>query len=340
MYSSKPMRILFISANRIGDAVLTMGVLSWLQVKYPEARFTIASGPVTIDLFRAVPRVDAHIRLKKQKRHGHWVDLWKQCIGTRWDIIVDLRNSFMTRLLFAKKKYYKIARATGRHKVDDHASIFGLTTVPLPKIWIDESTRKKADAIVPSGAPILALGPAANWAPKQWDITNFIALAQRIINSAAFFKTTPRLMIVAAPHERTQVQPLIDAFSKDQIIDLVGQDLLTVAACLEKASLFIGNDSGLMHIAAAMRVPTVGLFGPSDERIYGPYGPQTLAIRTPESMAELVARQPYPGSDLPLLMGSLTVDTVYDGIARFLAEEKACLPSNSQEEQIMPSTGK
>lgn len=82
------MKILFISSNRIGDAVLTMGVLMRLQDTYPEARFTIACGPVTQGSFRAVPRVDRMINLKKQKRHGHWIDLWKSFrIGTRWDIV-------------------------------------------------------------------------------------------------------------------------------------------------------------------------------------------------------------------------------------------------------------
>jgi len=322
------MKILFISSNRIGDAVLTMGLLSWLEDTYPQARFTIACGPVTQDLFRAVPRVDRMINLKKQKRHGHWIDLWKSCVGTRWDIVVDLRNSLITRLLFAKRKYYKVARATGRHKVVEHGSIFGLNPPPVPKIWIDAPTQSKADALVPTGAPILALGPAANWAPKQWDIANFIEVAKRILNDNTLSTVIPpqggiqshgngipRLMIVAAPHERAQVQPLLDAFPAEQIIDLIGHDLLTVAACLKKADFFIGNDSGLMHIAAAMGVPTVGLFGPSNEKIYAPYGPHTLAVRTPESMEELVKLQPYPGSNLPLLMGTLTIEKVMEGIS-------------------------
>ena len=312
------MKILFISSNRIGDAVLTMGLLAWLEQTYPQARFTIACGPVTMDLFRAVPRVDRMINLKKQKRHGHWINLWKQCIGTRWDLIVDLRNSLITRLLFAKKKVYKVARATGRHKLVEHGSIFGLNPPPLPKIWIDEATQRKADALVSTGSAILALGPAANWAPKQWDIANFIEVAKRMIAPNGHMPNAS-LMIVAAPHERVQVQPLIDAFPKSQIIDLIGQDLLTVAACLKKADFFIGNDSGLMHIAAAVGMPTVGLFGPSDERIYGPYGAKTLAIRTPESMAELVKLQPYPGSNLPLLMGTLTVDRVMEGVDQLLS---------------------
>jgi ADP-heptose:LPS heptosyltransferase len=312
------MKILFISANRIGDAVLNMGVLAWLQNTYPEAQFTIAAGPVTHELYRAVPRIDALINLKKQKRHGHWIDLWTRCIGTRWDIIVDLRNSIISRLLFSKKRYVKLAKPTGRHKLEDHASILGLQTVPLPKIWIDSAAQDQADALVPAGAPVLALGPASNWVPKSWDIRNFIELTERLYASSVIAANT-RLMIAAAPHERTQVQPLIDAFPKEQIIDIIGADLLTVAACLEKACLFIGNDSGLMHMASAMKVPTVGLFGPSDDRIYGPYGKKCLAIRTPETREQLFALQPYPGADTPLLMGTLSVERVMEGVISLIS---------------------
>lgn len=341
------MKILFISANRIGDAVLTTGILTYLQQTYPEARFTLVCGPVTRDLFRAVPRVDDLILLQKQKHHKHWLQLWKRCIGTRWDIVVDLRNSIVSRLLFAKKRYVKLAKPTGRHKLEDHASIFGLKDVPLPHLCIDEAAQAQADALVPAGAPILAIGPAANWAPKSWDIGNFIEVAKYVLNKPSILGIIPaqagiqknsnssgldpglrrddehgkhlRLMVVAAPHERAQVQRLLDAFPKEQVIDVIGQDLLTVAACLQKASVFIGNDSGLMHIAAAMGVPTLGLFGPSDDRIYGPYGPRCLAVRTPETREQLFALQPYPGADTPLLMGTLTVEAVMEGIAKLMA---------------------
>jgi ADP-heptose:LPS heptosyltransferase len=68
--------------------------------------------------------------------------------------------------------------------------------------------------------------------------------------------------------------------ARNRFIDLAGRvDLLTAFACLKHARLFIGNDSGTMHLAAAAGVPTIGLFGPSDERLYAPWG------RTPRSCA-------------------------------------------------------
>lgn len=315
------MKILFISSNRIGDAVLTTGVLGWLQETYPQARFTIVCGPVVQDLFRAFPNTDEIIPLQKQKHHSHWVKLWKRCIGTRWDIIVDLRNSLVSRLLFAKKKYIKPPRPSGRHKVEDHGSLFGLTPPPKPHLPLDLKAETEANKIVPEGGPILALAPAANWAPKSWNIGNFIEVARRITSDQGQMPHA-RLMVVAAPHERDQVQALLDAFPKEHLIDVIGYDLLTVAACLKKADCFIGNDSGLMHMSAALGVPTLGLFGPSDERIYGPYGPHCLPVRTPETREQLFALQPYPGANTPLLMGTLSIDKVMEGIAKLLNQGK------------------
>ncbi len=159
------MRILFITANRIGDAVLTTGLLAWLEKTYPEARFTIACGPVAADIFRAVPRLDALILLKKEKYNAHWIKLWKACVGTRWDLIIDLRNSLVTRLLYAEKKHYRLAHNTGRHKVEDHARALELTEPPSPHIWTSAEAKTRAKELIPDGAFVIAMGPAANW-PK------------------------------------------------------------------------------------------------------------------------------------------------------------------------------
>ena len=83
------------------------------------------------------------------------------------------------------------------------------------------------------------------------------------------------------------------ATARGRCIDLTGKvDLLTAYACLRRARLFIGNDSGLMHIAAAAGAPTLGLFGPSDERRYAPWGDHAQAIRGPRGFEQFLAVDP------------------------------------------------
>ena len=104
------MKILFITSNRVGDAVLSTGLLAWLVNQHPDARFTIACGPYAAGLFRAVPGLERLIVLEKKSWNRHWLALWKASIGTRWDLIVDMRDSAVSRLLWSKKRAHPFRR--------------------------------------------------------------------------------------------------------------------------------------------------------------------------------------------------------------------------------------
>ena len=120
-----------------------------------------------------------------------------------------------------------------------------------------------------------------------------------------------RVLIAGGPDERDEATPLINSVPIDRRIDLVGKvSLLTVHACLARAALYIGNDSGLTHIAAASGCPTLGLFGPSRESHYAPWGSHTAFIRTEKSFNELVGGPDYDRRTTESLMESLSVEAV------------------------------
>jgi lipopolysaccharide export system permease protein len=312
------MKILFISANRVGDAVLTTGLLKHLVDTYPAAQFTIACGPYGADLFRAVPRLEKLIVMKKKKYNGHWFELWRQCIGVKWDLIVDLRNSAVSRLLFAKKRAWH-TRGSGQHKVVDNAAVLRLNPPPDPHIWLTDEAIREAARIIPGDRPVLALGPAANWPPKQWPIEHFTALVTALTDPGGAMADAS-ILVVADRHEREQVAPLLAAIPDARRIELIGRDLQTAAACLQRARLYVGNDSGLMHLAAALGTPTLGLFGPGYPDIYGPWGPKCAAITTPESREELLGRLPNIKARSPNLMHSLSVERVTEAATQLLAK--------------------
>ena len=149
---------------------------------------------------------------------------------------------------------------------------------------------------MPDDRRVLALAPTANWPAKQWPIDRFAGLAAGLTEPGGALAGAS-IAISAAAHERAQAEPLLREFPGDEVIDLIGCDLLTTAACFARASLFVGNDSGLMHLAAAAGAPTLGLFGPTNERRYAPWGPRAAYLRTPQSFAEL-ARDPGFGPTL------------------------------------------
>jgi ADP-heptose:LPS heptosyltransferase len=116
--------------------------------------------------------------------------------------------------------------------------------------------------------------------------------------------------VFGGPAERATAEPVLRAIPPERRIDLVGTaELPVVAACLKRCTLYVGNDSGLMHMAVAAGIPTLGLFGPGNEERYGPSGPRGAVVRTPLTPEQLMP----PGFDhrnTGTLMGSLSVDAV------------------------------
>jgi ADP-heptose:LPS heptosyltransferase len=93
--------ILFVTATRIGDAVLSTGLIHHLIRTYPGCRLTIAAGPVAAPLFRGVPGLVDLIPVNKRRFAGHWMVLYRKIAVRRWDLVVDLRGSALAWLLLA-----------------------------------------------------------------------------------------------------------------------------------------------------------------------------------------------------------------------------------------------
>lgn len=303
------MRVLFISSNRVGDAVLSTGLLAHIVEKHPEARFTIAAGPVSAPLFGAVPGLEKIILFKKRKHSLHWFDLWRKTILRRWDMIIDLRRSAISYLLFGKGKFIQPKNEAPVHRVNLIASTLGLQdTPPAPRLWTNPAHDRLAEDLMPTDRPVLAIGPTANWGGKMWPADRFVALVERLTGKDAPMAGAA-VAVFGAPNERLQANPVLKDIPRERRIDLVGKvDLLTAAACMRRASLYIGNDSGLMHMAAAIGTPTLGLFGPSPEIHYAPWGDKTALVRTDESFEEIISAPDYDYRSQESRMTSLTVD--------------------------------
>jgi len=312
------MHILFVTATRIGDAVLSTGLLSHVIGRFPGARLTIAAGPVAAPLFEAAPGLERLLVLNKQRWSLHWLALYACTAARRWDLVIDLRGSALAWMLRAGERRVMAKGDAREHRVRQLGRLFDLDPPPGPVLWTAPRHERAADALLMPGAPVLAIGPAANWRGKQWRAERFAELARRL-TAADGPLPAARIAVLAASHERAQAAPLLAAIPPGgvpgQVIDLVGRtDLLTAAAVLRRSALFIGNDTGLMHIAAAAGTPTLGLFGPSPAEQYAPWGSCTALVRTelpPEAMF---------GADFD----HRTTDTLMDSLSVDRAEAAAC----------------
>jgi len=315
------MRILFITSTRIGDAVLSTGLLDHLVRAYPEAWFTIACGPVAAPLFEAVPRLARVIVLRKKPFSLHWLDFLGETMGSFWDIIVDLRGSAATLALLRKHRYAYYTDRAPVHRVVKLSKVLNLDRPAVPKLWTTAAHEAEALSLVGAGVPVLALGPTANWPCKEWAVDHFIELARRLTGPKGPL-TDARIMVLGGPGEHDAARPLIRAFPAARVIEVFEDvSLLTAFACLGHASLYVGNDSGLMHMAAAAGIPTLGLFGPTQDAHYAPFGPNCAAVRTPEAY-EVLAGLPKGIDQLGSLMGSLMVDAVEDAARDLMARAR------------------
>lgn len=276
--------VLFVTSTRIGDAVLSSGLLARLVEEVPNARFTIAAGPPALPLFRDTPGLDRLIPVTKQPNGLHWLNLWGQVRNTRWGLVLDMRGSGLARFLRARRRAVRRPPAPGAepvHKVVEAARVLRLEDdPPAPRLFAGAETQLAADRLLGAGeGPILAMAPAANWVGKTWPAENFAVVAADLLSSTGPL-AGGRLLLLGGREDRFAAEAARRVIPRGRTIDLVGRtDLLTAYAALRRARLFVGNDSGLMHLAAAAGTPTLGLFGPSDERLYGPWGARSVALR-------------------------------------------------------------
>jgi heptosyltransferase III len=291
------MRILFVTSNRLGDAVLSTGLLDYLIRTHEQARITVACGPVAEGVFQRMPNLERIVVFSKLPFGRHWLPLWGMAVTRRWDLVVDIRGSALSWLIPTRQR--AVMRPSSGHKTVQLAQVLRLNPPPPPVTWFSAEDVARAAALLPSGRPVIVLAPTANWAPKVWPAERFVTLFQRLAASH-IPGAVPAIVAGPGEAEAAMARPVLEALPN--AIDLVGRlSLPEIAAFLARSDLFVGNDSGLMHLAAAAGTPVLGLFGPTDAGEYGPSGRRAAAVTSTDAT-----------------MASLTVDAVEKAAARLL----------------------
>jgi len=315
------MNILFVTSTRVGDAILSTGLLEHLIATHPDARVTVACGPAAAPLFEAAPNLERIIVLDKMLWSLHWLRLWLLSVGRYWDWVIDLRNAPVTYLLMRGKRRGMARHGGADRRVERMMKVLDLDRIPSPCLWLGEGDKKLARDLIPGGGPVLAVGPTANWRAKTWRAENFAEMIDRL-TSAAGILPGARVAVFGRDDERPMALTLIDAIPEDRRIDLIGKlDLLAVHACIARCSFYVGNDSGLMHLAAASGVPTLGLFGPTQEALYAPWGANTAIVRTKTPFEDIFPKE-FDHRTSDSLMDSLSVDMVVEAAGDLWAKAK------------------
>lgn len=290
---------LFILPTLLGDAILTSGAID----RFKHEPSTIIASPLSAPLFADLPHLERVISLGKKPWKKHWFEMWQETHKISWDRIFDFRGSVLSYLLKAKERYVWRHPNNSIHKVYQVSQFLGNTDILSPTLWFSEDRLVR----IKPERPVLAVAPIPGWRGKQWPIENFTTLLK------SFCKNYPeaQVAVFCAPKERELVEPLLKNLPKDQCINTIGGDLLDSAALIRSSRLFIGNDSGLMHLSAAVRTPTIALFGPSNEKIYGPWSDLTPSPHRTVRGAPFTRNMAQKKEDLNCYMTNLAVPPVW-----------------------------
>lgn len=265
-------KILVITLSNIGDAIMTTPVLEALHQRYPDALIDLVADRRSASVFTHCPYRGKIIFKDKRAGWRGTLQLVRELRKTRYDLIVDLRTDGLAYLLRAQQRLCKWhSQPRGPHAVEQHMGVLaklGISDIPASRLWLPPGLVAEAKEVLNSlpGERWLMLGPGANWEPKIWPAEHFQLLANTLADRF------DAAILLGGPGDVERCAQVLEGLALPAV-NLAGTtDLLEASALLTCAQVFVGNDSGLGHIAAAVGTPTLTVFGPGQPERYRPWG--------------------------------------------------------------------
>ena len=340
-------RILIRSANWVGDAVMTTPAVRAIRKNFPGAAITVLAKPWVIPVFENNPHVDAVMPYDAAGRHQGGrglLRLARDLRQRRFDLAILFQNAFEAALLaFGARIPRRLGFATdGRsalltdrlytyrdlkqgHLIDYYLGILDGAGLDLEgrqlELFITPREQAQADAFLAkaglsAGEPVAGLNPGATFGTaKRWLPERFAELSRRLYREQGI-----RSLLFGGPGE-AQLGRRVAAWSDGCAVNLCGRtDLRAAMALIDRCRFFITNDSGLMHVAAALNKPQLALIGSTDHIATGPSNRHSRIVRVPGACH----MSPCLKVDCPIdhrCMTRITVDMVLDALQALLAKE-------------------
>jgi heptosyltransferase-2 len=337
-------RVLIRGTNWIGDVVMTFPAIAAVRETLPKARITVLVKPWVADLVRMHPAVDEVMVYERPGRHsglGGLIALARELRGKNFDAALLLQNAIEAAIIArlagipVRAGYSTDARGLLlTHPVKRTAQVM---TVHQSMYYLEMlkalGFRSSGDALILAATekqrhsaekllgqfgiagrrPLVGMAPGAAYGPaKRWFPERFAAVADRLAG-----RTGCPVLLFGSAGDRASTEA-VQAAAKNPFIDIAGRTNLEEAiALIARCDLFITNDSGLMHVAGALGVPTVAIFGSTNPQTTYPLGERTVILRRPVDCSPCLKKE-CP-TDFRC-MDLVTVDEVYDESVRLLAE--------------------
>lgn len=352
------MKILVRAPNWVGDAVMAIPALEAIRRSRPDADISILARPAVGALFPGQVFVDYVLDYDFQGQHHGWLGrekLIRQLRKERFDCAVLLQNAFEAawlawRAAIPERVGYArdgrgallttAVKVPHSGEIPPHESLYYLEMLrragwsdssgELSPIRLDISSaaRESAESTLRAagakpGSWRCAIAPGASYgAAKCWPPERFATLADRLISESGadviFFGTREEKVIVAQ----------ICSGMKSRAISLAGAtSMRDLPAIFSACSIFIGNDSGAMHVAAAAGIPVIGIFGSTDPEGTAPVTSQFTLVREPVPCSPCFLRR------CPVdhrCMTRISVDSVYSAAQRIQRDAAKHQPGSGQ----------
>lgn len=310
------MRIVVRGANWIGDAVMTIPAMRRLRSAFPDASITLYTRLWAEGVFRDADFIDEIVPIAGGgSRVASVLAQARQLKKLDFDLAVIFPNSFESALVtklagIPKRLGYSTQKrgmlltdrvATPDWKNERHESFYYLNLIESVSGpfhgEIDSSLNVSPDRrdaareslnekLGDASGPVVAFGPGStNSLAKRWPAASFAALADLLASNA-----NARIVLMGSAGE-ADVSAAVGNAAKTKPVDLTGAtDLAEATAILSAVDLFVSNDMGLAHIAAAVGTPTIVIFGPTNEATTRPLGENVAIVREPVECSPCMLR--------------------------------------------------
>lgn len=307
--------VLFLALSGIGNFIMQLPTIEALKKARPHWRVTVWVAPRnTKPLAQARPSIDEIVEAKLQRSiFGHVRLVWRlaqrkpdtaimlspgqRMKGAAYMFLTGANQRLAHRYQYRRNPTShflltdSLVEEEGYHDVDQNLKLLELLGIavadrlgqPYSFSPSAESTRHAQTLLralrIPSDRKIIGVhaGSEPHFLWKRWPLDRFAQVAKTLVANYH-----AHILIFGGPEERKQKKTLQRMIGKAHASS-IATDLLTVAGLMTHCRLFVANDSGLMHLAAAVGVATFGLFGPTDEAATGPRGPKSYVIRAFET---------------------------------------------------------
>jgi len=286
--SPRTQRVLIIGPSNIGDAILAGDVVAAVREQHPDAHLTLVVGERAQALFAGDPRIQTLVNAdafsSPMGRLQLALSLWRY----QPQVVVDLRHTLYPMLLkplsawrYLRQPPRRLVHMRERHlwKLQTQVPAAAESASSNGSLWLSPKDAAHIEQLlkrwrVDASRPIVIICPGARSHIKRWTAEGFAALADRLIADAGV-----SVIFCGEPEEEVVVEEVLTSMHRPAHNAVGLTTIRQAGALMQRAKLVITNDSASLHLASAVNVPTVAIFGPTDANKYGPTATRSRTIR-------------------------------------------------------------